>query len=263
MATITGTNRADDLHGTAEGDMITARGGADRVNGGGGGDRILGGWGNDELWGNDGGDIIDGGRGRDTIGTGGTFAPGEVDIARGRAGDDHLIAEYGESFLRGDSGNDTFEAYAPGHATLHGGTGDDRYDLVCQADWTGAGPSLPGIPTQTYDIRTGVGADQVKLWGQVDGAIAWARIEDFTPDRDLLEIAYFNPSTGEWNDVDQVFDRLDTNDDQALDTSDGPTDFGEVLVDAYGVHLRTGDDWLSLKGHESLMASDFDLTGVA
>lgn len=92
---IDGTNRADQLTGTAGNDDMDGRGGNDQMRAGAGDDDMDGGDGNDSLWGEDGRDDLDGGRGNDRL--------------DGGAGDDVLVGGRGNDTLTGGSGADVFE----------------------------------------------------------------------------------------------------------------------------------------------------------
>lgn len=99
LATIVGTNQADNLRGTPERDVIVARGGDDVV-------RALGG--NDLVCGNGGADLITGGRGPDTL--------------YGQRGNDRLHGQRGNDRLHGHRGNDVLRG-GPGRNILRGGPG--------------------------------------------------------------------------------------------------------------------------------------------
>ena len=98
-ATIVGTNRADNLRGTPERDVIVARGGDDVV-------RALGG--NDLVCGNGGADLLTGGRGHDTL--------------YGQRGNDRLHGQRGNDRLHGHRGNDVLRG-GPGRNIMRGGPG--------------------------------------------------------------------------------------------------------------------------------------------
>jgi hemolysin type calcium-binding protein len=67
LHTITGSNRADHLIGTAAADLINGLGGNDSINGGKGNDTLNGGRGNDTIVGGSGRDTLIGGPGSDPI----------------------------------------------------------------------------------------------------------------------------------------------------------------------------------------------------
>ena len=99
LATIVGTNRADNIRGTPGRDVIVARGGDDVV-------RALGG--NDLVCGNGGADLLTGGRGNDTL--------------YGQRGNDRLYGQRGNDRLHGHRGNDVLRG-GPGRNILRGGPG--------------------------------------------------------------------------------------------------------------------------------------------
>jgi Ca2+-binding RTX toxin-like protein len=107
--TISGTNHADNLRGTAGSNVICAKDGPDRANGRGRGDIILGQGGRDTLLGGSGPDTVRGGPKGDTL--------------IGGAGRDHLF---------GGSGADVIDATRAGNDVVHGGSGRD----VCYVDTT-------------------------------------------------------------------------------------------------------------------------------
>ncbi|NBE06275.1 calcium-binding protein [Paragemmobacter ruber] len=92
---IDGTNRPDQLTGTAGNDDMDGRGGDDVMRAGAGNDDMDGGTGNDQIWGEDGRDDIDGDRGNDRL--------------DGGAGDDTLVGGRGNDSLTGGEGADLFE----------------------------------------------------------------------------------------------------------------------------------------------------------
>jgi hypothetical protein len=103
-ATIVGTNGADNLEATDDGDVIVGRGGRDTIDGKGGRDLVCGGAGSDRIVGGRGGDTL--------IGNGGN------DILDGQAGNDQLFGGFGRDRLSGRDGKDR----------LRGGPADDRLD---------------------------------------------------------------------------------------------------------------------------------------
>jgi Ca2+-binding RTX toxin-like protein len=142
-ATIVGTERNDQISGTAAPDVIVTLGGDDSVLAAGGDDRICTGVGADAILGGPGNDSIDGGA--DTDGAFYYDAPGPVQVslqqgsATGAAGRDTLVGvenATGSAFadsvvgnadmnvLIGDTGNDRIEG-GPESDALAGGPGDD------------------------------------------------------------------------------------------------------------------------------------------
>jgi Ca2+-binding RTX toxin-like protein len=128
MATIRGTNRADELWGTGGADSINAlKGndvvwageGNDSVHGKEGYDTLNGGNGNDQLWGDAGKDSLAGGAG--------------YDILRGGEGNDYLHGGADNDQLFGGDGNDTLRG---GEAAdlLVGGAGADRFVFASIAE---------------------------------------------------------------------------------------------------------------------------------
>lgn len=175
MATITGTNGANNLNGTAGVDQILGRGGNDTLIGFGGGDTLEGGAGADELFGSDGFDtasyagskagvqvVLYGGYGNfgDAAGdhlysiegvTGSAYADGLAgddyrNVLHGGGGDDELSGYGGNDSLYGDNGNDYVDGYA-GKDKLFGGAGNDVLD-------GGAGND---------ELRGGGGSDTVRF----------------------------------------------------------------------------------------------------
>ena len=107
---IIGTNDADLILLSDNGNTAKAKKGDDCVIGGTGDDTILGNAGLDQIFGNDGNDLLIGGKDGDTI-----FGGEGRDFIRGNQGDDTLS---------GDGGNDVIRA-AGGLDILSGGDGDD------------------------------------------------------------------------------------------------------------------------------------------
>lgn len=109
---IVGTELADALTGTGDGETIMGLGGRDVIFADGGDDNVLGGGGRDMLYGDAGNDRILGGAGDDMLNGG-----AGNDTAFGEAGDDVFVAEAGD-------GNDTY--YGDGVAN---GSGNDTLDM--------------------------------------------------------------------------------------------------------------------------------------
>ncbi len=147
MATLSGTNGADNITGTGSSDTIlsgngndyvSAGAGNDYVDGGNGDDIIEGGSGDDTLLGGNGKDLVFGGLGNDTL-----LGGNGVDAVYGGSGDDVIGSPGGASASAGtDNGGDTlygdgFDTYAdlllgrghespqPGNDRIYGGNGDD------------------------------------------------------------------------------------------------------------------------------------------
>ena len=122
-----GTDDAEQILGSANGELIYAEGGDDFVKGLGGNDVIYGGDGNDIIEGNAGNDIIYGGNnnyadddnGNDTIKGG--FGD---DIIYGEGGDDNLSGGFGNDYIYGGDGDNIIFGNA-GDDSLHGGSGTD------------------------------------------------------------------------------------------------------------------------------------------
>ena len=129
MATISGSNIADDLTGTPLADDINAQGGDDIVRGGDGNDEIYGGEGNDTLYGEGGDDKLFGEGGDDTL-----YGGAGNDILTASIGADTLYGEDGDDFLYGERDADTLDGGAgadyitgdAGNDTIFGGAGNDR-----------------------------------------------------------------------------------------------------------------------------------------
>lgn len=110
-ANVTGTERADRLHG---GDF------ADTLSGAGGNDTLTGYGGDDILHGNAGQDTLNGDDGNDKL-----YGDADRDFLFGGAGDDLLDGGDGADYLNGGDGNDLLAGGA-GNDTLVGDTGIDR-----------------------------------------------------------------------------------------------------------------------------------------
>lgn len=109
---ISGTPRADELHGSSGPDVINGRGGDDHIYGGAGNDRINGGKGNDVIAGDAGNDRINGGPGDDTL--------------LGGAGGDRITGGAGVDQVFGGAGNDIINVRDGEIDTVHCGAGRDR-----------------------------------------------------------------------------------------------------------------------------------------
>ena len=147
MATLTGTNSADNILGTAGTDTILSGNGNDYVSAGAGNDYVDGGNGDDIIEGGSGDDTLLGGNGKDRVfgGLGNDVLLGGngVDAVYGGSGDDVIGSLNGDTESAGtDNGGDTlygdgFDTYAdyllgrghestqPGNDRVYGGNGDD------------------------------------------------------------------------------------------------------------------------------------------
>ncbi|MGI9601363.1 MAG: family 43 glycosylhydrolase [Acidimicrobiales bacterium] len=96
IATIVGTNGADEIVGTPGRDVIAARGGDDVINGRGGHDLICAGTGSDHIRGGTGSDHIYGEGGKDTV-----IADGGKDFINGGPGNDILKGGLGKDTVWG------------------------------------------------------------------------------------------------------------------------------------------------------------------
>lgn len=118
MATITGTNGDDTLHGSIEDDLILGLDGRDQIfcsTGAGsdpGDDTVFGGRGDDSIFGANGDDWLYGG--------------GKEDFLVGNGGNDRLYGERHDDELWGMQGRDRLIG-GQGSDTLWGGTGRDRF----------------------------------------------------------------------------------------------------------------------------------------
>jgi len=124
MATLEGTEAADDLQGTPAADIIRGFGGDDSIDGGEGGDRIEAGPGDDRIFASFGADDIFGGFGDDTI-----QEVAGINFIDGGPGDDDIFLFSGRS--NGGIGMDT----------LIGGIGNDTINIFLQTDSAEALPS--------------------------------------------------------------------------------------------------------------------------
>ena len=151
MATITGNNGRNILHGRNQPDTINGLGGNDDLYGAGGADLLRGGAGNDKLFGGNGNDILLPGAGADTIKGGiGTDTVSYADagaavfvnlfdnVATGGAAGDHFVSV--ENII-GSRFNDSM-AVGPGGRAFGGG-GNDQLQVSVSAS-SGAGGILRG-----------------------------------------------------------------------------------------------------------------------
>jgi Ca2+-binding RTX toxin-like protein len=134
---LTGLAGNDEIEGGDGNDFLRGNDGDDRLIGGNGDDELRGDAGNDIMYGGGGADLIVGGDG-DDLGVGGggndtirlgkgndsSWAGGGNDYIDGNAGDDMLRGDGGHDELRGSAGNDTLWG-DQGHDGLRGGSGFD------------------------------------------------------------------------------------------------------------------------------------------
>jgi uncharacterized delta-60 repeat protein/uncharacterized repeat protein (TIGR01451 family) len=143
--TITGSQGADSLTGTAAGDVICGLGGDDSISGGDGSDMLVGGSGADNIDGGALGDVLAGGTGSDTL----------------KGGSDNDSEDAGE-------GDDTLdqEAAANGADSLYGGEGRDTIDFGART--IGVAVSLDDFPNDgdfAFGARDNVGLDVENVIG--------------------------------------------------------------------------------------------------
>ncbi|MFO7853792.1 MAG: hypothetical protein R6V44_00925 [Paracoccaceae bacterium] len=202
-AAVEGGEGADVLIGGAAGDFLRGLGGDDRLEGGAGPDRLDGGWGADVLIGGPGVDRLSGGAGDDVL--------------RGHDGDDRVFGGVGADRLYGGDGADRIEGGADDDSLYGGALGDrlegDRGDdlLVGDrgADALYGGPGDDELYGGPGDDRLSGGSGTNRLSG-AEGADVFvlspdglARIADFEPGRDRLELAIFgvDPERIGWRDT--------------------------------------------------------------
>jgi Ca2+-binding RTX toxin-like protein len=165
---IVGTNSAERLIGTDEGDFVEAKGGNDVVYAGRGDDTIIGGYGNDRIY----------------LGKG-------HDRAYGGAGNDAIYGQSGHNELYGGDGNDFI--WSGRHSSLlSGGDGDDILFL--------------NIQRQGQVVIGGAGSDTFNF-SNSDGRVTHSIVTDFSMGEDNLVIAGQRidltnlPPGLEWNDT--------------------------------------------------------------
>lgn len=139
VATIVGTETADNIVGTEGDDVIVGLGGNDRISGLGGNDLIcgdagndtlLGGEGNDRLIGGEGHNVLLGERGNDTLLVGTGKEKGR-NMLYGMAGNDSLTGASSDDVLVGGEGDDFLNAGA-GRNDICDQTGDSANPLKCE-----------------------------------------------------------------------------------------------------------------------------------
>src|SRR4051794_33404846 len=142
LATVPGTDAADELLGTRLRDLLEGFGGDDRLvagrdddilHGDDGADTLLGGSYDDRLDGGPGDDVLSGGSGNDVLrgGDGNDTANGGTgnDSVRGGPGDDKLDGGDGDDHVLGEEGDDEIVEKGFGNdRRLYGGPGDDLID---------------------------------------------------------------------------------------------------------------------------------------
>lgn len=191
------------IEGTAQDDKLVAesgdtavamfgQAGNDQLTGTSGNDYISGGAGNDWVLAQDGDDIIVGGDGNDSL-----YGALGKDTIYGGAGNDFLSGSRGEDTLYGEAGNDRLEGGGRDD-TLYGGDGDDVISSDLIKDWSkmsrGADTLYGGdgndqLILSNKDTATGgAGADRFTVVELPNSTEAAARIEDFNPSEDVLEI---------------------------------------------------------------------------
>lgn len=194
-----GSDVADKVIGSDEGDFISGLGGNDNIQGRDGEDYLVGGEGNDRILGGDDDDIIEGGMGDDNMfgeaGNDMIYAGQGDDTVRGGAGNDDIIADDMFVFIEPGDGNDElsirvseptgddeeiifeddpllpfpgdFEIVSNGNNVLAGGDGDDFIVAGSGNDklFGGADNDLLSGGNGDDLIRGGDGDDVVRVGG--------------------------------------------------------------------------------------------------
>jgi hypothetical protein len=177
-----------------------------------------------------------------------------------------------------DGNSDSYRVGTPEDDFMNGGGGDDSvrggfFFIDLDADPFGFGlpPQPPsGAPVIDVNLRGGRADDSYNITARQDGCVAWVKIEGFSPaEGDSVHFHLMDTVDNLLVSDDDMFRALDKNDDARLDAADqaaglGAEPFAEVVVDGMGLHLRAGDDWLTLVGRDSATAADFEVpTAVA
>jgi Ca2+-binding RTX toxin-like protein len=125
---ITGTGKADELHGHGGSDVIYANGGNDIITGGDGADGLYGQAGNDTIHGGEGIDKLSGGLGDDVL-----VGDGGNDWFHGGLGNDRMYGGLGDDTLtfQATAGSSTFNDLV----VLDGGEGNDALVLDFKGDF--------------------------------------------------------------------------------------------------------------------------------
>jgi hypothetical protein len=153
----TGTDGAERIIGTVEGDQIAARGGNDVVEGLEGVDCLGGDAGADDLSGDEGGDRLAGGSGGDRV-----FGDSGKDLLQGQGGKDNARGGSGNDDVRGGSGADKVDG-GSNNDVVSGGSGKDRVRGGAGNDrvFGGSGNDLIDAGTGTNRVSGGKGRDRI------------------------------------------------------------------------------------------------------
>jgi len=184
---------ADQITGSAVGDLLRGLTGNDSISGGAGNDTLDGGAGDDSVFGGTGDDIIldasgsnylRGDDGNDTISGGSGFddinGNAGNDTAHGNAGDDWVVGGKDNDVLYGDAGNDIVYGNL-GDDTISGGDGNDwvRGGQGNDSVSGGAGDDLIYGDRGNDTISGGAGADTFRSFSGagIDRVIDFSRAE--------------------------------------------------------------------------------------
>jgi Ca2+-binding RTX toxin-like protein len=202
--TLFGGDGDDDLAGGAGEDYAYGGAGQDHLEGGADKDRMAGGDGNDFLEGNGGNDRLFGNDGNDIL-LGGDNAPGTQEFLYGGNGNDLIIGGAGADYAYGGSGNDILigsdvVTLSPEALALQ------RGDITTSSQPIIAIEEERGVDPAADTIYGGDGKDLILLGGSdvAEGGngddlfvvgVDWVgaehvRINDFTPDEDVIVIGY-------------------------------------------------------------------------
>lgn len=175
IATIVGTDGADNLVGTEDDDVIAGLGGDDIIDGLGGDDLICAGLGNDTVQGGSGLDWISGDEGNDDLDGG----AGDDRISGG-TGEDTLAGGLGTNYLNGDDGNDIITG-GDEQDEIDGGLGDDEVRGGAGDDAVDGGPGddlVDGGPDTDY---CGGGETTLNCETQVPAVTEYDLFDEFEP----------------------------------------------------------------------------------
>ena len=240
---IRGSDYADTLLGSIDGERLRGEEGDDLINGRGGDDRLEGDEGNDTIYGGLGNDWISGNTGNDTI-----YAGAGNDDVEGGEGDDYIDLGVGDNAAVGGAGNDT----------MIGSDDVDGWDQIYyEYDYDLGGTSGITANFQTGKVIDGFGdTDTIVNINSIRGT----RVADtFIGTASASDYARFQGLAGNDTFIGGIgWDALDYRKDQHIMDVSGKYGTSGVVVDLRAGTATDGyGDTDTLSGIEEVRGSDY------
>lgn len=267
---LNGTNGADTIRGFGGNDTLDGRAGNDRIEGGDGNDSITGGDGNDTLLGQAGIDTLIGGLGTDNLdggdGNDTLYGGGGSDTVRGGAGADFLSGaslsgpDFFADTLFGGGGDDSLDGSDASSDVLNGDGGNDFISVNNDVANGGQGADILSTFHSAGRLTGGGGSDSFSLHTN-QGSSEASVVTDFST-LDSVFVEYHAADFSFDFFGANLFDRLDTDNNNTLDGSDGFSFQPEgvslgVTTDATSLTIFLGEDSIRFLNVGNISVADW------